>query len=244
MANLSSAYPVYDEAGPSYDFNILSEPPDYSKENYLATFTPQKQFEALANILSQDLIKMKEEALKEQPNNTLRPSNQHFEGIQKALTKEIKEMKYIFEELEAEVDQNVVERKHDEIERKNLIAHDTLIADCFMCPGTSEAELSNLRDKIHKDNHNEFVKRFSNLEVNHSNLQLKYQNLKERFGNNPPPPTRETLDFDSVFVIRKMKASLQGKDNVIDKLKTQISSLVRYFVVDAVSYTYYRALDF
>ncbi|GJX52932.1 retrovirus-related pol polyprotein from transposon TNT 1-94 [Tanacetum coccineum] len=41
-------------------------------------------------------------------------------------------MKEIFEELEAEVDQNVVNRKHDEIERKNLlIANDNLIADCL-----------------------------------------------------------------------------------------------------------------
>ncbi|GJS92358.1 hypothetical protein Tco_0799326 [Tanacetum coccineum] len=57
---------------------------------------------------------------------------EHFEGIQKALTKEIKEMKEIFEELEAEVDQNVVNRKYDEIEQKNLlIANDSLIADCF-----------------------------------------------------------------------------------------------------------------
>ncbi|GKE29183.1 hypothetical protein Tco_1444567 [Tanacetum coccineum] len=57
---------------------------------------------------------------------------EHFEGIQKALTKEIKEMKEIFEELEAEVDQNVINRKHDEIERKNLlIANDNLIADCL-----------------------------------------------------------------------------------------------------------------
>ncbi|GJW18566.1 integrase, catalytic region, zinc finger, CCHC-type containing protein [Tanacetum coccineum] len=52
----------------------------------------------------------------------------HFKGIQKALTKEIKEMKEIFEELEAGVDQNVVNRKHDEIELKNLlIANDNLI---------------------------------------------------------------------------------------------------------------------
>ncbi|GJT81578.1 hypothetical protein Tco_1055920 [Tanacetum coccineum] len=41
-------------------------------------------------------------------------------------------MKDIFEELEAEVDQNVVNRKHDEIEQKNLlIANDNLIADCL-----------------------------------------------------------------------------------------------------------------
>ncbi|GKC46999.1 hypothetical protein Tco_1064721 [Tanacetum coccineum] len=57
---------------------------------------------------------------------------EHFEGIQKALTKEIKELKEIFEELEAKVDQNVINRKHDEIEQKNLlIANDNLIADCL-----------------------------------------------------------------------------------------------------------------
>ncbi|GJQ99349.1 hypothetical protein Tco_0522334 [Tanacetum coccineum] len=62
----------------------------------------------------------------------LKTLKEHFEGIQKALTKEIKEMKDIFEEMEAKVDQNVVNRKHDEIERKNLlIANDNLIADCL-----------------------------------------------------------------------------------------------------------------
>ncbi|GJW98015.1 hypothetical protein Tco_0179823 [Tanacetum coccineum] len=180
---------------------------------------------------------------------------EHFEGIQKALTKEIKEMKDIFEEMEAKVDQNVVNRKHDEIERKNLlIANDNLIADClskevFYIATNSEltvsrftemheahtivqtrcleleAELSKLRDKVKKDDHTELVKCFSNLEVNHLNLQLKYQNLKESFGNDPSPPARDTPDFDSVFVIEKMKASIQGKDNAIKKLRTQISQL-------------------
>ncbi|GKA77527.1 hypothetical protein Tco_0783988 [Tanacetum coccineum] len=57
---------------------------------------------------------------------------EHFEGIQKALTKEINKMKEIFEELEAEVDQNVVNMKHDEIKRRNLlIANDNLIAGCL-----------------------------------------------------------------------------------------------------------------
>ncbi|GJR87279.1 retrovirus-related pol polyprotein from transposon TNT 1-94 [Tanacetum coccineum] len=106
-----------------------------------------------------------------------------------------------------------------------------------------EAELSNLRDKIQKDNHNDLLKQFYNLEVNHLNLQLKYQNLKERFGNNPPPPTRETPDFDSVFVIGKMKASLQGKDNVIKKLKTQISHLQKTRS-EADRTLDFRALDF
>ncbi|GJY42762.1 retrovirus-related pol polyprotein from transposon TNT 1-94 [Tanacetum coccineum] len=183
-------------------------PPDYSRENYLATFTPQKQLTPEQIFWSNDLIEMKAEALKEQtkasrpikaltmyPPNTpatlvprvlptksqvkiniftliqlfsefektckkritptgltegergfeqtkecyltevipfFKTLKEHFEGIQKALTKEIKEMKDIFEELEAEVDQNVVHRKHAEIERKNLlIANDNLIADCL-----------------------------------------------------------------------------------------------------------------
>ncbi|GJU12819.1 hypothetical protein Tco_1135215 [Tanacetum coccineum] len=306
-------------------------PHDYSKGNYLATFTPQKQLTPEQIFLSKDLIKMKAEALKEQttasrpikaltmyPPNTpamlvpkvlptksqvkinifaliqlfsefektckkritptgltkgergfeqtkecyltevipfFKTLKEHFEGIQKALTKEIKEMKEFFKELEAEVDQNVVNRKQDEIEPKNLlIANDNLIADClskevFYIATNSEltvsrftdmhaahavvqarcleleAELSKLLDKVQKDDHIKLVKHFSNLEVNHLNLQLKYQNLKESFGNNTSLPARDAPDFDSVFVIKKMKASIQGKDNAIKKLRMQISQL-------------------
>ncbi|GJR25966.1 hypothetical protein Tco_1102198 [Tanacetum coccineum] len=84
-------------------------PRDYSKENYLATFTPHKQLTPEQIFLSKDLNKMKAEALKEQTTAS-RPI--------KALTaqyspKENKDMKEVFEELEVEVDQNVVIRKHD-----------------------------------------------------------------------------------------------------------------------------------
>ncbi|GKA64349.1 hypothetical protein Tco_0763955 [Tanacetum coccineum] len=140
---------------------------------------------------------------------------EHFEGIQKALTKEVKEMSDAFDELEAELDQSIVDRKHDEIEQKNLlIEHDNIIAD---------AELSNLRDNIRKDNYNELLNWFSNLKVNHLNLQLKYQNLKDSFQNKSSSSVNDTPDFNSIFVIGQMKDSLQGKDNVIQKLKMQIS---------------------
>nr|GEU53919.1 retrovirus-related Pol polyprotein from transposon TNT 1-94 [Tanacetum cinerariifolium] len=115
----------------------------------------------------------------------------NFEGIQKALTKEIKD---VFEELEAEVAQNVVDRKHDAVERKNLlIANDNLIGEClskevFYVATNSElnvarftemhvantivearcleleAELANLRDKSHHDNQEELINCFSKLE--------------------------------------------------------------------------------
>ncbi|GJZ21478.1 hypothetical protein Tco_0558517 [Tanacetum coccineum] len=218
--------PYYNEQN-----KVKIAPPDYSKENYLATFTPQKQLTLEQIFWSQDERRSSQKAdhrlktnqsvdgnLKKTCKKRITPTGltegergfeqtkecyltevipffktlkEHFEGIQRALTKEIKEMKDVFEELEAEVDQNVVDRKHDEIEWKNLlIAHDNLIADClskevFYVATNSElnvsrftemhdahtivearcleleAEISNLRDKIENDNHNELVNRFS-----------------------------------------------------------------------------------
>nr|GFA37735.1 hypothetical protein [Tanacetum cinerariifolium] len=139
----------------------------------------------------------------------------NFEGIQKALNREFKQMKDVFEELEVEVAQCVVDRKHDAIDRKNLfITNDNLIAKCLSkevfsvatkselnvarftemhVANTSvearylalEAELATLRDKSHQENQGELIKHFSKLEVDHLNLQLKYQNLKDGIGNHP-----------------------------------------------------------
>nr|GEW50887.1 reverse transcriptase domain-containing protein [Tanacetum cinerariifolium] len=253
-------------------------PHDYSKENFLATFTHQKQLTPEQIFWSNDLIKLKSEALKEQttvsgPIKALtvgfeqtkecylkevipffKTLKDNFEGIQKALTNEIKEMKDVFEELEAKVAQNVVDRKHDAIKRKNLlIANDNLIVEClskevFSVATNSElnvarftemhiantlvearclvleAKLANLCNKSHHDNQEELINRFSKLEATHLDLQLKYQNLKDGFGNNPPTSDTDTPDFDTVFVIGKMQASLQGKDNVIRQLKKQSPS--------------------
>nr|GEV19173.1 hypothetical protein [Tanacetum cinerariifolium] len=311
---------------------VKISPHDYSKENFLATFTPQKQLTPPEQIFwSNDLMKLKSEALKERtkvsrpikeftvyPPNTpatlvpkvlptksqvkiyiftliqlfsefdktckkritptrltdrergfeqtkacyfqevilfFKTPKDNFEGIQKALTKEVKEMKDVFEELEAEVAQYAVDRKRDAIELKNLlIANDNLIAECLsqkvfcvatnselnvarfteMCVANTttearclalKAELANLRDTNDHDNQKELINHFSKLKVNHLNLQLKYQNLKDSIGNNPPTPDKDTLDFDFVFVIGKMQASLQGKDNVIRQLKKQLSQL-------------------
>nr|GEW98471.1 hypothetical protein [Tanacetum cinerariifolium] len=152
-------------------------PRDYSKENFLATFTPQKQLTPEQIFWSQDLIKLKSKALKEH-TTVSRPI--------KALTV-----------------------KHDEIEWKYLlIEYDNLIVEClskevFSVATNSElnvarftkmhvantivearcleleAELSNLRDKSHNDNHDELVNHFSNLE-NNREAHLDYlKHLKE-----------------------------------------------------------------
>nr|GEV81892.1 integrase, catalytic region, zinc finger, CCHC-type, peptidase aspartic, catalytic [Tanacetum cinerariifolium] len=324
MANLSFAYPVYDEAGTSYDSDILSEvhdhdnyqdavcelydvhemhdyvqpncvvdsnadytsdsnmvsydqtqivkttgkqmnekmknpecvkkkvkiaPDDYSKENYLATFIPYKQLTPEQIFWSKDLIKMKAEALKEHtpalktikalmiyPPNTpatlvpriitptglteeergfeqtkicylteaipfFKTIKEIFEGILKALINEIKEMKEVFDQMKSQVDQHAVNKKCDEIKRKNLlIENENLNAEClskevFFTATNYEltvskftkmhdahtvvqarclelkAELSKLNDKIQKDDHNELVKRFSNLEESEATLR-------------------------------------------------------------------------
>ncbi|GKA29675.1 hypothetical protein Tco_0715920 [Tanacetum coccineum] len=88
-----------------------------------------------------------------------------------------------------------------------------------------EAEISKLKHKIEKDNHSEMIKCFSNLEIGHLNFQLKYQNLKEHFGNNKSQTSDDASEFDSLFKINKMKASFQVKGNEIRKLKEQISQM-------------------
>ncbi|GJU51722.1 retrovirus-related pol polyprotein from transposon TNT 1-94 [Tanacetum coccineum] len=154
---------------------------------------------------------------------------ENFEGIQTALVKEVKEMKEIIEQMKSEVEQNAVDKQCAKIERKTLlIENENLIADCLSnellfsvmndvntvtrfsklhdaytveqarCLEL-KAEISKLKHKIQKDDPSEMIKCFSNLEIDHLNLQLKYQNLKEQ--------------------------SLQGKDNTIRKLKGKISQM-------------------
>ncbi|GJY55346.1 hypothetical protein Tco_0454461 [Tanacetum coccineum] len=130
-------------------------PPEYSKENYLATFTPRKQLTPEQIFWSDDILKIKAKVLKEKAKSTIPitammvyPPNtpamlvpkflptksqvqvslkgkgvfeqtktcyltkvipffktikEHFEGIQKALIKEVKEMKEVFNQIEAEL---------------------------------------------------------------------------------------------------------------------------------------------
>ncbi|GKB48346.1 hypothetical protein Tco_0899099 [Tanacetum coccineum] len=282
-------------------------PPDYSKENYLATFTPQKQLTPKQIFWSQDLIKMKEEALKKQttasrpikaltvyPPNTpamlvprvlptksqvkinifallqlfsefektckkritligltegergfqqtkecyltevipfFKTLKEHFEGIQKALTKEIKEIKDIFEELEAKVDQNVVNRKHDEIERKNLlIANDNLIVDClseevFYIATTSELIVSRFTE-MHEA-HTIVLTRCLKLETELSKLRDK--SVKPRV----LAPSRYAIDVEPIplhnrnnrevhlHYLKHLKESVETLHEIVEEAKVE-----------------------
>ncbi|GJY97291.1 hypothetical protein Tco_0514201 [Tanacetum coccineum] len=278
MANLSSANPIYDDVGPSYDSDILSEVQDHDnyldsvgeyhevhemqndvQPNYIvdsdAEYTTKFAFMMLINdmhehaaqcvfaneqnkvvkeSLTAELARYKEQvevqsalynghemvktnhapAVVHDSKDTLEIAEitrkrmlekvkkslcvlkrklKHFEGIKMALVKEVKEMKEIFEQMEAEVDQNAVDKKSVEIERKNLlIENENLIADCLSnellysvmndvntisrfselhdayTVGQArflefEAEISKLKHKIEKDDHSEMIKCFPTL---------------------------------------------------------------------------------
>ncbi|GJZ51662.1 retrovirus-related pol polyprotein from transposon TNT 1-94 [Tanacetum coccineum] len=152
---------------------------------------------------------------------------EHFAEVQKSLVKEVRAMKVVFENLEAEVDQNAIALKSGEIERKNLlITNETLIANCiahhvfytatdsvmnasrFHELSTSynvamnhaidlEAENFKLLEKIQNDDHNTIVKDFSKLEIAYLNLQLKYQHLKENLENFKSKSSKDVPEFDA-----------------------------------------------
>nr|GEV99827.1 retrovirus-related Pol polyprotein from transposon TNT 1-94 [Tanacetum cinerariifolium] len=255
MANLSSADPVTVEAGPSYDSDILSEPAIYNGHEIIndthapaivhntedtleiAKITRKKMNDKMKD-LECVTRKLKSEALKEKtmvsrpikaltvysPNTPATLVPRVLPTKSQALTNKIKEIKDVFEELEAEVAQYVVDRKHDAIERKNLlIPNNNLIIECLSKEVFSVATNSE---------HN--VARFT--EMHDANtivkacclaLEAELANSRDKnsLRNNPPIPDKDTPDFDSAFVIGKMQASLQGKDNVIRQLKKQISQL-------------------
>nr|GEY18161.1 hypothetical protein [Tanacetum cinerariifolium] len=164
-------------------------------------------------------------------------------------------MKEVFDQMEAQVDQHAVDKKCDETERKNLLVeNENLISECLSTDvfynatdyvlivsnfsdmhdaytvaqkriAELEAENSNLTYKIQNDDHDEMIKHFSKLEVEHLNFQLKYKHLKERFGNKKLVTYSDAPAFESVFVIRNLKEQLQGRGNTIRELKEKISCL-------------------
>nr|GFA18028.1 hypothetical protein [Tanacetum cinerariifolium] len=127
-------------------------PHDYSNENFLAPFTPQKQLTSEQIFWSQDLIKMKTEALKEQttasrPIKALTVKHDEIERKNLLIVNDnliaewlSKEVFYVATNFELNVS------RFTEMHVANTIVE----ARCLEL----KVELSNLRDKSHNDNHN------------------------------------------------------------------------------------------
>nr|GEU60107.1 hypothetical protein [Tanacetum cinerariifolium] len=212
----------------------------YSKDNYLATFTPQTQLTPEQILWSKDVLKIKGKAVKEQnkasnpikaltvyPPNTpatlvlrVLPTKsqvkinifaliQLFLEFEKTCKKRITPTGLTEGERGFEQTNECYLTESYETERKNfLIANDNLIVDClskevFYTTTNSkltvsrfteihdahtvvqarclelEAELSKLNAKNQNDEHNELVKRFSNLETKVVKSFIPSKNLLE-----------------------------------------------------------------
>ncbi|GJY89895.1 hypothetical protein Tco_0505091 [Tanacetum coccineum] len=161
---------------------------------------------------------------------------EHFEGVQKALFTEVKEMEEIFDQMNNEVDQNDVDKQCADIERKNiLIENENLIAKCLSsqllyvkeqsrCLDL-EAEFSKYKNENQKDVHDKMMEHISKLEREYLNLQLKYQHLQESFENKKSQTSYEAPDFNPFFKIKNLEHQIQEKDNVIRDLKVLVSNV-------------------
>ncbi|GJZ20212.1 integrase, catalytic region, zinc finger, CCHC-type containing protein [Tanacetum coccineum] len=247
--------PVYVEKG------IKCIPPNYSKENFLATFTPQTKLTPKQVFWSLDLAKRKAEELKANapplpvlPPATVYPPNtpvhlvpltlpttsqvnislyvitqlfgdfektlipffnllkEHFDGVQKSLVTEVRAMKAVFEEMEAEVDQNAIDKKYGEIERKNLlITNENLIANCIaqdVFYTVTDSTLSASRFNDLSTAYNAAMNRVVDLESENSRLLGKIEH-----------------DDHDTMIKAFSKLEIQSHKNTIRKLKAQISEL-------------------
>ncbi|GJU48938.1 integrase, catalytic region, zinc finger, CCHC-type containing protein, partial [Tanacetum coccineum] len=168
---------------------------------------------------------------------------------------EVRAMKAVFEEMEAEVDQNAIDKKYGEIQRKNLlIKNENLIANCiaqdvfytvtdstlsasrFHDLSTAynvamnrvvelESENSRLLRKIEHDDHDTMIKAFSKLEVAHVNLQLKQQHLKENANNLKSKSPRDVPEFDVFLNLNNRHLEYKSLDSQNFQLKQTVTDL-------------------
>ncbi|GJV96700.1 retrovirus-related pol polyprotein from transposon TNT 1-94 [Tanacetum coccineum] len=169
----------------------------------------------------------------------------HIQAANDTFFKEIKEFEQIFDELEAEYEQCVLDNKNLTIEKKNLlIINECLIAECLekdicsivltsdiVVPPSSNCLCEDLRSACDREHTKvleleaeiskqkqlfiESEKRFAFLEQNYVSLQLKFQNYKQCIDTSSAS--------NAIFEINKLRQQLQGKDDTIRNLDAQIS---------------------
>ncbi|GJU00337.1 retrovirus-related pol polyprotein from transposon TNT 1-94 [Tanacetum coccineum] len=169
----------------------------------------------------------------------------HIQAANDTFFKEIREFEQIFDELEAEYEQCVLDNKNLTIEKKNLlIKNDCLIAECLekdicsivltsdiVVPPSSNCLCEDLRSACDREHTKvleleaevfkqqkmviESEKRNSHLQKNHIDLQLKFQNYKQCIDTSSAS--------NAIFEINKLRQQLQGKDDTIRNLDAQIN---------------------
>ncbi|GJR79733.1 putative ribonuclease H-like domain-containing protein [Tanacetum coccineum] len=174
----------------------------------------------------------------------------HVKGIEDNLFKEVSEYMKIFDELDKEYDQCVIDKKCLEIENKNLlIQNECLLAESISkdicsvvltpdnvvpisvepCSNCDKEQTRNLELEAEFSKVKQLLvdkeRRCSHIETEYLNLELKFQKYKECFENPQVCNNLNSPELNIFFEINKLKEQLQGKDNTIGKLKAHINNM-------------------
>nr|GEV80882.1 putative zinc finger, CCHC-type [Tanacetum cinerariifolium] len=129
------------------------------------------------------------------------------------------------------------------------ISHDPLVTELniykeqvAIYEQRAKSDNSKLLEKIKNDDHDTMVKDFSKLEVAHLNLHLKHQHLKENIENIKSKSFKDVPEFDVFFEHIKRDDQIQAHKNTICKLKAQISQL-KANISDDTRKLDYKSLD-
>ncbi|GJR02595.1 hypothetical protein Tco_0525579 [Tanacetum coccineum] len=184
--------------------------------------------------------------------NTLKD---YFQMFDKGLTKEITNMKQVFNQMKIEVAKCSVERKTFEIKDKELLIENDHLLELIISQDLvhtavnthaaisdyqkveqsyvdeynecleHKAVLSKKNDMVDKAVYNELFIKCARMENRCISLEIKVQKYKESLRNNQPRNNQDTLEFQAFFEINEIKAQLKAKDNSISKLKDDIATL-------------------
>ncbi|GJY69775.1 retrovirus-related pol polyprotein from transposon TNT 1-94 [Tanacetum coccineum] len=183
----------------------------------------------------------------------------HVKGIEDNLFKEVSEYMKIFDELDKEYDQCVIDKKCLEIENKNLlIQNECLLAESISkdicsvvltpdnvvpisvepCSNCDKEQTRNLELEAEFSKVKQLLvdkeRRCSHIETEYLNLELKFQKYKECFENSQVCNNLNSLELNIFFEINRLKEQLQGKDNTIGKLKAHINNMKAWIKDDSL----------
>ncbi|GKC08845.1 hypothetical protein Tco_1000455 [Tanacetum coccineum] len=170
----------------------------------------------------------------------------HIQAANDIFFKEVREYEQIFDELEAEYEQCVLDNKNLTIEKKNLlIKNDCLIAECLekdicsivlssdiVVPPSSNCLCEDLRSACDREHTKvleleaEVLKTqidcFEYEKRKHSLSKMKHIDVQLKFQN-----YKQCIDTSSasnaIFEINKLRKQLQGKENTIRNLDAQVN---------------------
>nr|GEX57648.1 hypothetical protein [Tanacetum cinerariifolium] len=182
------------------------KPINYAELNALYShFVPQKELsrEQVYWLPAEELATQKSNPPKPMtPFVYTRPAPKLVHSLDENLVEEVTEFMQIFDELDKEYDQCVLEKKKLQIEKKNLfIQNECLITDCI-AKDICSIVLAFDRDRTLSEElcsncvreNSEVIELEAEILKNHIDLQIKFRNSKECFKNQTIDPTIGSFD--------------------------------------------------